>query len=108
MSLFENGGTFAELLLADYTYANGPMAQFYGVPGPDPSDTDTWAKVKLDTTRNVGLLTQPSLTATMSKQDRTAPIRRGKFVLNQILCRSVQPPPPELVAMFQPLDLSKH
>jgi hypothetical protein len=63
--------------------------------------------VKLDPNKNVGLLTQASLTATMAKQDRTDPIRRGKFVLNQILCRSVQPPSPQIVAMFKPLDLSK-
>jgi hypothetical protein len=106
-SLFENGGTYAELLLADFTYANGPLAQFYGVPGPDPTDTTTWAKVPLDPNKNVGLLTQASLTATMAKEDRTDPIRRGKFILNQILCRSITPPPPEIVAMFQPLDLSK-
>jgi len=106
-SLFEEGGTYAELLLADFTYANGPLAKFYGVAGPDETDTTTWQKVKLDPSKNVGLLTQGSLTATMAKQDRTDPIRRGKFVLNQILCRSVNPPPPEIVAMFQPLDLSK-
>ena len=28
-------------------------------------------------------------------------------MLNQILCRSVNPPSPEIVAMFKPLDLSK-
>jgi hypothetical protein len=106
-TLFEENGTYAQLLLADFTYANGPMAQFYGVAGADPSDTDHWLKVKLDPSKNVGLLTQASLTATMSKQDRTDPIRRGKFVLNQILCRNVNPPPPEIVAMFHPLDLSK-
>jgi hypothetical protein len=106
-SLFENGGTFAELLLADYTYANGPMAQFYGVPGPDPEDTTTWARVKLDPGKNVGLLTQASLTATMAKQDRTDPVRRGKFIINQILCRGISPPSPDIVAMFHPLDLSK-
>jgi Protein of unknown function (DUF1592)/Protein of unknown function (DUF1588)/Protein of unknown function (DUF1595)/Protein of unknown function (DUF1587)/Protein of unknown function (DUF1585) len=106
-SLFENGGTFAELLLADFTYANGPLAQFYGVSGPDPSDTTDWVKVPLDPSKNVGLLTQASLTATMAKEDRTDPIRRGKFILNQILCRSITPPPPEIVAMFQPLDLSQ-
>ena len=43
----------------------------------------------------------------MAKEDRTDPIRRGKFVLNQILCRSVNPPSPEIVAMFKPLDLNK-
>jgi hypothetical protein len=106
-SLFENGATYAELLLADFTYANGPLAKFYGVDGPDESDTTTWQRVALDPLKNVGLLTQGSLTATMAKQDRTDPIRRGKFILNQILCRSIQPPSPEIVAMFQPLDLSK-
>jgi len=106
-SLFEHGGTFAELMLADYTFVNGPMAAFYGIPGLDPENRDDWVKVKLDTSQRVGLLTQASLLATMAKPDRTDPIRRGKFVLNQLLCRSVQPPPPEIVAMFKPLDLSQ-
>ena len=104
-TLFENDGTFAELLLADYTYANGPMAAFYGIAGP--AGKDDWKQVKLNPGQRAGLLTQASLLATMAKQDRTDPVRRGKFVLNQILCRSVNPPSPEIVAMFQPLDLSK-
>jgi hypothetical protein len=104
-TLFEKQGTFAELLLSDQTYVNGPLAEFYGVPGP--ADPKEWVPTKLDTSKRVGLLTQPSLLATMAKEDRTDPIRRGKFVLNQILCRSVNPPSPEIVAMFQPLDLNK-
>jgi hypothetical protein len=104
-TLFEEGGTFASLLLSDHTYANKAMADFYGVAGPD-SDDD-WVRVPLDTSQRVGLLTQGSLLATMAKQDRTDPVRRGKFILNQILCRSVTPPSPEIVAMFRPLDLSK-
>ena len=38
-TLFENNGTFADLLLADHTYVNGPLAEFYGVPGR-PTDAD--------------------------------------------------------------------
>jgi hypothetical protein len=104
-TLFDEGGTFASLLLSDHTYANKTMADYYGVPGPD-SDDD-WVRVPLNTSQRVGLLTQPSLLATMAKQDRTDPVRRGKFILNQVLCRSVAPPSPEIVAMFHPLDLSK-
>jgi hypothetical protein len=104
-ALFERGGTFAELLLADYTYVNGPLAEFYGVQGPD--DPTKWIRTQLDPNQRVGLLTQGSLLATMAKEDRTDPVRRGKFVLNQILCRSVNPPSPDIVAMFKPLDLSK-
>ena len=68
---------------------------------------DDWDPVQLDPSKRVGLLTQGSVLATMAKEDRTDPVRRGKFVLNQILCRTVTPPPPEIVAMFKPLDLSK-
>ena len=104
-TLFERRGTFAELLLSEHTYVNGPLAEFYGVPGPD--DPAEWIRTPLDTSKRVGLLTQGSVLATMAKEDRTDPIRRGKFVLNQFLCRSVNPPSPEIVAMFKPLDLSK-
>jgi uncharacterized protein DUF1592/uncharacterized protein DUF1588/uncharacterized protein DUF1595/uncharacterized protein DUF1587/uncharacterized protein DUF1585 len=104
-TLFDRGGTYAELLLSDHTYANGPLAAFYGMAGPDGKDE--WARVPLDTSQRVGLLTQASLLATMAKEDRTDPVRRGKFVLNQILCDAVNPPSPEIVAMFKPLDLSK-
>jgi hypothetical protein len=104
-TLFDNGGTFTELLLADYTYANGPLAAFYGIDGP--AGEDEWDRVQLNPAQRRGLLTQASLLATTSKEDRTDPVRRGKFVLNQLLCRSVAPPTPEIVAMFKPLDLSK-
>jgi hypothetical protein len=104
-TLFEEGGTFASLLLSDHTYVNGPLAEFYGIQGPD--NADEWVRAPLNTSQRVGLLTQASLVATMAKEDRTDPVRRGKFILNQILCRTVQPPPPSIVAMFQPLDLSK-
>jgi len=106
-TLFEEGGTFASLMLSDHTYVNGPMAEFYGIQGPGPDDADDWVRAPLNTSQRVGLLTQASLLATMAKEDRTDPVRRGKFVLNQILCRTVQPPPPSIVAMFKPLDLSQ-
>ena len=38
-TLFENNGTFADMLLADHTYANGPLAEFYGVAGPTGEST---------------------------------------------------------------------
>ena len=101
--LFEQRGSFRDLLLADYTFANAPLAAFYGAAAPA---TD-WERVPLNPQQRAGLLTQAGLLATMAKQDRTDPVRRGKFVLERILCRSVAPPSPEIVAMFRPLDLSK-
>jgi len=102
-TLFDFRGTYAQLLLSPNAYLNAPLAEFYGVDAP----ANDWDPVQMDPNKRVGLLTQASLLATMAKQDRTDPVRRGKFVLNQILCRSVNPPPPDIVAMFKPLDLSK-
>jgi hypothetical protein len=101
--VFAKQGTFADLFLANYTYADAKLAQFYGAA---PPATD-WDRVELDPSQRSGLLTQGSLLATLAKDTQTDPVRRGKFVLNQILCQNISPPPPDVVAKFQPMDLSK-
>lgn len=101
--LFDNQGTIGDLFTSNVSFLDSNLAAFYGVPAPA---TD-WAPVMLDPTKRLGLLTQGSLLATMAKEDRTDPVRRGKFVLERLLCRTVVSPPPAIVAMFKPLDLSK-
>ena len=89
--------------MASYTYGNQALADYYGVAAP-AVDGD---RMDLDPTQRSGILTQGSLLATMAKEDRTDPVRRGKFILQQILCRNIPAPSAAIVAMFQPLDLSK-
>jgi hypothetical protein len=101
--LFDAQGTLADLFTSNVSFVDTNLAAFYGVAAPA---TD-WAPVMLDPAKRRGLLTQGSLLATMAKEDRTDPVRRGKFVLERLLCRTVIPPPPQLVALFKPLDLSK-
>jgi hypothetical protein len=101
--LFEKQGTYADLLVTPYTFATPELAAFYGVPAP----AEEWGRVDLDATQRRGILTHASLLATMAKSDQTDPVRRGKFVLQQILCRNIPSPSAEIVAMFKPLDLSK-
>src|SRR6185369_9517810 len=48
-TLFDEGGTFASLMLSDHTYVNGPMAEFYGIQGPGPEDADDWVRAPLNT-----------------------------------------------------------
>jgi hypothetical protein len=101
--LFEKQGSYADLLLTPYTFVTADLAAFYGVPAP----ATEWGQVDLDPGKRLGILTQASLLATMAKSDQTDPVRRGKFVLQQILCRNIPSPSAEIVAMFKPLDLSK-
>ena len=107
--MFMQNGTFNDLLLSPYTFANVNIAKFYGVPAPS-TDPSVWSKIDLNPAQRTGLLTQPSLLATLAKdsavQDLGTAIRRGKFVLQQMLCRAVLEPDPKLVATFQPLDLT--
>ena len=107
--MFDQGGTFSDLMVSPYTYGNAAIAAFYGLPAP-ADDPAAFARIDLDPTQRMGLLTQPALLATLAKdavQDLGTSIRRGKFVLQEMLCRPISSPTPDIVALFQPLDLSK-
>jgi mono/diheme cytochrome c family protein len=82
----------ATLLDADFTYANERLARHYGISGIYGS---RFRRVTLpDRTRRGGLLAQGALLATTSYPDRTSPVLRGKFLLNNIFGLPVPPPPP--------------
>lgn len=100
--LFDGAGTYRDLFTAPYSFVNSDLAGFYGLPAPAAD----WEQVMMNPNQRAGLLTQGSLMATLAKQDNTDPVRRGKFVLSQMLCTTVDPPPPDVVAMFPQMDLS--
>jgi hypothetical protein len=82
----------ATLLDADYTFVNERLARHYGIAGVYGS---RFRRVALpDRARRGGLLAQGALLATTSYPDRTSPVLRGKFLLNNILGLPVPPPPP--------------
>src|SRR5687767_8327231 len=81
-----------ELLNADYTFVNEKLATHYGIPGIYGS---RFRRVSLpDKDRRGGLLAQGALLATTSYPDRTSPVLRGKFLLNNIFGLQTPPPPP--------------
>jgi hypothetical protein len=99
--LFSGAATYRDLFTAPYTFANAGLAAFYGRPAPA---TD-WDRIEQDPAQRAGILTQASLLATMAKEEDTDAIRRGKFVLGQVLCQTVLPPPANVVAQFPQMDL---
>jgi len=82
----------AELLDANYTFVNERLAEHYGIPGVYGS---RFRRVELPNhEQRGGLLAQGALLATTSYPDRTSPVLRGKFLLNNIFDLPIPPPPP--------------
>jgi hypothetical protein len=82
----------ADLLNADYTFVNERLARHYGIPGIYGS---RFRRVRLPNhDQRGGLLAEGALLATTSYPDRTSPVLRGKWLLNNIFGLPVPPPPP--------------
>jgi hypothetical protein len=80
-----------ELLNADYTFLNEKLARHYGIAGIYGS---RFRRVPLaDQNQRGGLLAQGALLSTTSYPDRTSPVLRGKFLLNNIFGLQTTPPP---------------
>ena len=79
-----------ELLTADYTYVNQRLARHYGIPGIYGSHFRKVTLPNLD--QRGGLLAQGSVLSVASYPDRTSPVLRGKWLLDNIL--GAPPPPP--------------
>lgn len=79
---------------SDYTFVNEPLAELYGlqqaVTGP------RMRRVKLDNANRGGILGMPATLASTSFPNRTSPVRRGVWVLEQVLGERVPPPPPNV------------
>lgn len=80
-----------ELVTANYTFMNRQLAKFYGMPGIAEGDDHERVELPADSHRG-GILTQGSFLTSTSNPDRTSPVKRGLFVLENLL--ATQPPPP--------------
>jgi hypothetical protein len=89
-----------ELLEADYTYVNERLARHYGIPNIRGS---RFRKVALDTDTRAGLLGHGSILTVTSAPNRTSPVSRGAWVLENILGT---PPPAPPAGVETNLDLT--
>ena len=86
-------GSVFDLLTADYTFVNERLAEHYGIPG---IQGERLRRVTIDDGVRGGLLGQGSILMVTSYPDRTAPVVRGRWMLENILGMP-PPPPPETV-----------
>jgi mono/diheme cytochrome c family protein len=99
-----------DLLDADFTYLNEPLARHYGIqdtngnrqgqkpakPGGQPIRGEKFVRVSLQPGDRGGLLTQASVLTVTSNPTRTSPVKRGRWVLEQMLGTPPPPPPPNV------------
>jgi hypothetical protein len=81
-----------DLLDADFSFVNERLAKHYGIAGVTGRE---FRRVSLPPNRG-GLLTQASILTLTSNPTRTSPVKRGKWVLEQILNSPPPPPPPDV------------
>ncbi|HTG45667.1 MAG TPA: DUF1592 domain-containing protein, partial [Verrucomicrobiae bacterium] len=82
-----------DFLTADYTYVNERLAEHYGITGVKG---EGFQRVSLAGTPRRGVLTQGSILTLTSNPTRTSPVKRGLFVLDNILGTPPPPPPPDV------------
>src|SRR5437016_11492904 len=88
----ENRSTL-EFLSADYSFLNEKLARLYGIEGVTG---EQFRRVSLIGSHRGGLLTQASILTITSNPTRTSPVKRGKWVLENILGAPPPPPPPNV------------
>ena len=79
---------------SDYTFLNEPLAELYGLE--QPVQGLTMRRVQLASPNRGGILGMPATLASTSLPNRTSPVRRGVWVLEQVLGERVPPPPPDV------------
>ena len=90
-----------ELLNARYSFLNESLAKFYGVSGVKG---DTYRRVEFGEEQQArgGILTQGTFLIVTSQPTRTSPVKRGLFVLENILGTPAPPAPPDVPELEDP------
>ncbi len=109
-AIIQEDRSVLDFLGADFTFLNERLGNLYGisdtagnrhgqkakVPGGRPLKGEEFQRVTLQDGDRGGLLTQASVLTVTSNPTRTSPVKRGRWVLEQILGEPPPPPPPDV------------
>ncbi|HEY7391327.1 MAG TPA: DUF1592 domain-containing protein, partial [Bryobacteraceae bacterium] len=100
-SIVREDRSVLDLLNADYTFVNERLAKHYGIPnvyGPD------FRRVPVPSDARRGLLGQGSILLVTSNANRTSPVQRGKWILENLLGMPPPLPPPNVPPLKENSD----
>jgi hypothetical protein len=92
-SILREDRSVLDLLDADYTFVNERLAKHYGISGIYGPD---FRRVAVPADARRGLLGQGSMLLVTSNANRTSPVQRGKWILENVLGSSPPLPPPNV------------
>ncbi|MCA9114291.1 MAG: DUF1592 domain-containing protein [Planctomycetaceae bacterium] len=91
--MVRNDGSLLDLLDARHTFLNERLAKLYGIDGVKG---DEFRRVSLEGTQRAGVLTHASILTLTSDPTKTSPVKRGKWIMENILGTPPPPPPPNV------------
>jgi hypothetical protein len=92
-SILRDERSVLDLIDADYSFLNEPLARHYGISGVEGPE---FRRVSLAGTPRGGVVTQASVLTVTSNPTRTSPVKRGKWILDNILGEPPPDPPPNV------------
>ena len=97
-SMLREDRSLVDLLDADYTFVNERLARHYGIPNVYGNQ---FRRVTLPTAERGGLLGHGSILTVTSYPNRTSPVLRGKWLLENFLGTPPPAPPPNVPALSE-------
>ncbi|HEX3134156.1 MAG TPA: DUF1592 domain-containing protein, partial [Planctomycetota bacterium] len=102
-AILREGRSVIDFIDSDFTFLNDRLAKHYGISGVTGPQM---RKVTLSDRNRGGIITMGALLTVTSNPTRTSPVKRGKWVLEEILGTPPPPPPPMMEALDKQGDTS--
>ncbi|QDU29215.1 Planctomycete cytochrome C [Anatilimnocola aggregata] len=119
LAIVQEDRSILDLINADFTYLNERLGNHYGIlddtgttwatkknrPNRPKLPREEFVRVQLADDQRGGLLTMASVLTVTSNPTRTSPVKRGRWVLEQILGTPPPPPPPDVPELKESAEL---
>jgi Protein of unknown function (DUF1592)/Protein of unknown function (DUF1588)/Protein of unknown function (DUF1585)/Protein of unknown function (DUF1595) len=100
-TIMRDDRTVMEFLTANYTFVNERLARHYGIPAVRGSQ---FRRIAVTDVARRGLLGHGSILTVTSQPNRTSPVKRGKWVLENLMGAPPPPPPPNVPVLEEKQD----
>lgn len=102
--IYDRQAAITELFTADYSFVDSALASHYGMMGPADG---AWTKSPIPTDQGRrGILGHAAIATAHSHPDSTSVTFRGLFVVERFLCRTMPPPPEDVVPELPPSSVA--